>query len=126
MAQKKYRKYEMIYLVQPEATDEERARVRDRIQQVFETSEAWVLSQEDWGKRKLSYEIQKHNKAYYQYIVYIAAPGVSTELERVLRMMDPCIRFITIKLEDEIREDRIPELTAAAQSADATPAEQEA
>lgn len=112
MAVKKYRKYELVYLVQPEATDEERARVQDRINTVFANSEAWVLNQEEWGKRKLSYEIQKHSKAHYHYIVYLAAPGVSTELERVLRLQDACIRFMTIKLEDQIREERVAELTA--------------
>jgi small subunit ribosomal protein S6 len=117
MAIKKFRKYELVYLVQPEATDDERARVADRIAGVFATNEAWILSQEEWGKRRLSYEIQKHNKAHYHYMTYIAAPKVTAELERVLRLQDACIRFLTIKLEDQIPEGRVPELTAAAASA---------
>lgn len=111
---KKYRKYELIYLIQPEATEEERQKVHDRVNLVIEEGDAWLLTREDWGKRKLAYEIRKQNKAYYTYVTLLAAPGVTTEIERILRMLDHCIRFMTIKLEDNIPEDRIPDLTQAA------------
>lgn len=105
MAKQKLRKYELIYLVQPEATDEEREKVAARVQSALEGFEAFVLKTEDWGKRKLAYEIQKHNKAYYTYMVYVAAPGATAEVERVLRMLDPCVRFQHIKLEEGLDPD---------------------
>jgi small subunit ribosomal protein S6 len=105
MAKQKLRKYELIYLVQPEATDEEREKVAARVQHALEGFDAKVLRTEDWGKRKLAYEIQKHNKAYYTYMVYVAAPGATAEVERVLRMMDPCVRFQHIKLEEGLDPD---------------------
>ena len=111
---KKYRKYELIYLIQPEATEEERQKVHDRVNLVIDEGDAWLLTREDWGKRKLAYEIRKQNKAYYTYVTLLASPGVTTEIERILRMLDNCIRFMTIKLEDDIPEDRIPDLTQAA------------
>ena len=109
---KKYRKYELIYLIQSEATDEERQKIHDRVEHVIEEGEAWLISREDWGKRKLAYEINKQNKAYYSYLTFVAAPGLTAEIERVLRMQDNCIRFITIRLEDNITEDRIPAMIA--------------
>jgi len=112
MAMKKYRKYELIYLIQSEATDEERQKIHDRVEHVIEEGEAWLISREDWGKRKLAYEINKQNKAYYSYLTFVAAPGLTAEIERVLRMQDNCIRFITIRLEDNITEDRIPAMIA--------------
>ena len=54
MANAKLRKYELIYLVHPEATDEERARVAGRVNQVLEEYGAHLVSNEDWGKRKLA------------------------------------------------------------------------
>ena len=105
MAKQKLRKYELIYLVQPEATDEERERIATRVQQVFESFESKVLKNEDWGKRKLAYEIQKHNKAFYTYIIYVTKPGTTAEVERVLRMMDNCVRFLHIKLEEGLDPD---------------------
>ncbi len=106
MASKKYRKYELIYLIQPEATDDERQKVHDRVENVITEGDAWLLTREDWGKRKLAYEIRKQNKAYYTYMTLLATPGVTTEIERILRLVDNCIRFITIKLEDGIPEDQ--------------------
>lgn len=107
MATEKLRKYELIYLVQPDASDEERQKVADRLEVVFQEYGSTVLQREDWGKRKLAYEIRKQNKAYYTYIVFIAKPGTTAELERVLRMLDDCVRWQTIKLEDGIAPDDI-------------------
>lgn len=107
MANDKLRKYELIYLVQPEATDEDRQKVQTRVDNVLEEYGATLVEREDWGKRKLAYEIQKQNKAFYTYMVIIAKPGTTAEIERVLRMLDNCIRWQTIKLEDGIRADDI-------------------
>lgn len=105
MAKQKLRKYELIYIVQPEATEEERERVSSRIDAVVDQFEARILKREDWGKRKLAYEIRKFNKGYYSYLVLLGRPGLTQEIERVLRMLDSCIRFITIKLEEGIDPD---------------------
>lgn len=107
MATEKLRKYELIYLVQPDASDEERQKIADRLDVVFKEYGSTVLQREDWGKRKLAYEIRKQNKAYYTYIVFIGKPGTTAELERVLRMLDDCVRWQTIKLEDGIAPDDI-------------------
>ncbi len=105
MVKQKLRKYELIYIVQPEATEEERERVSSRIDAVVDQFEARVLKREDWGKRKLAYEIRKFNKGFYSYAVLLGRPGLTQEIERVLRMIDSVIRFITIKLEDGIDPD---------------------
>lgn len=100
MAAEKLRKYELIYILQPEVTDEGRERVEKRIFDVFEKMEGHLLKKEDWGKRKLAYEINKQTKGVYCYLVFAAKPGLTAEVERNLRLMDDCIRFQTIKLED--------------------------
>jgi small subunit ribosomal protein S6 len=126
MANAKLRKYELIYLVHPEASDEERTRVAGRVNQVLEEYGAHPVSNEDWGKRKLAYEIQKFNKAYYTYMVFITKPGTTQEIERVLRMLDSCVRFQTIKLLDGIDPDHLdrylPEPEAPAETKEQTDA----
>lgn len=106
-ARKKLRKYELIYIVQPEATDEERQKVADRVRDVIGRFEGTILQDEDWGKRKLAYEIRKFNKGYYQYFVFAAYPGTTQEIERNLRMLDACIRYMTVKLEDEVTPESL-------------------
>ncbi len=77
MANAKLRKYELIYLVQPEAEESERTRIAGRVTTVLEEYEATLLKREEWGKRKLAYEIRKHSKAYYFYLVFITKPGTT-------------------------------------------------
>lgn len=106
MAKQKLRKYELIYLVQPEATEEDRRKISDRVDQTIEGfGNSLLLKREEWGKRKLAYEIRKFNKAYYFYQILVGPPGLTQELERVLRMLDNCVRFMTIKLEEDLDPD---------------------
>ena len=103
MAKLKLRKYELIYLVQPEATDEDRQKINDRVDLTIEKyGTSKLIKREEWGKRKLSYEIRKFNKAYYYYHIVVGPPGLTQEIERVLRMLDNCVRFMTIKLEEDL------------------------
>ena len=127
MATDKVRRYELIYLIEPEAEDETRQGATNMMVKILEESGATILKNEEWGKRKLAYEIQKVNKAYYNYLEFIAKPGVSHEMERVLRtnLQGVCIRYQTIKLEEGIdprQIDRYVPTTAtdAAEQAEAT------
>ncbi len=124
MATDKLRRYELIYLVQPEAEDEARETASGSMLKILEESGATILKNEDWGKRKLAYEIDKVNKAYYNYLEFIAKPGVTHEMERVLRtnLQGICIRYQTIKLEEGIDPSQVERYIPAATSAEA-PAE---
>ena len=102
MAVEKLRRYELIYLVHPEAEDEQITRMEQRIDQVLADYETLVIKREDWGKRKLAYEIEKVNKAYYRYMEFVVTAVMITELERVLRLVDVVIRYQTIRLEENI------------------------
>jgi len=100
----KHRTYEMIYLVNRDATDEERERLHTRLESTISNDfDGRVLCSESWGKRRLAYEIKKgvntHSKAHYLYLVYTAIAGVTRELERILRLNDITIRFMTIRLD---------------------------
>ena len=103
----KLRKYELIYIVQPEATDEGKARVDARVREVIERFEGKLLRREEWGKRKLAYEIRKFAKGIFYYFVFAAPPGTTREIERNLRMLDDCMRYQTIKLDDNITPEML-------------------
>ena len=123
--ERKCRRYEFIYLVQPDAEEEARARVAGRISEILEGADARILKNEEGVP--LAYEIQKFNKAYYYYLEFITRPGVTHEMERVLGLLDDCVRFQTIKLEENIIEDdfeRFPGWEGVAE--EATETEEEA
>jgi small subunit ribosomal protein S6 len=123
MAKQKLRKYELIYLIQPEASDEDREKVHTRVRNVLTEADAKLLKFEEWGKRKLAYEIQKQGKAYYFYLIYVTGPDTNLEIERVLRMLDACVRFQVIRLEDGLDPDATYDVVSNEPAPEETPTE---
>ena len=79
---------------------------------------------DDWGKKKLAYEIQKFNKGHVVLFNYLGNPEGVEEIERTLRIDDSVLRFLTVKLEDRVdidervaTEEARKLATAAAESA---------
>jgi ribosomal protein S6 len=56
-----------------------------------------ILKVDNWGKRRLAYEVAKERKGIYLYWLYLAQPGVVEETERNLRMLDSVIRYLTVQ-----------------------------
>lgn len=57
---------------------------------------------DNWGQRKLAYPIQRHNSGFYVYFNYAGPAELPAELERIIRLDDSIIRFLTVKLDDNI------------------------
>jgi small subunit ribosomal protein S6 len=102
------REYETIFIMRPDATEEMTSRVRERIDDVLERLKGNLISYDDWGKRKLAYEIRdrtalkRHHKGLYIYLRYLGGNDVVAELERNFRMLEPVLRYMTIKLDDNV------------------------
>jgi small subunit ribosomal protein S6 len=104
MSTNKHRHYEVIYLVQHKAPDEARAALAERLKGAIETNFGGeIVKAESWGDRRLAYEIkigaERHTKATYEYLVVKGPANMTHELERILRLNELCIRFLTIKLD---------------------------
>ena len=102
------REYETIYILRPEATSEQLQQVNGRIREVIEQAQGKLLRVENWGKRKLAYEIEKHHKGIYLYWRYLAPPQLVAEVERNLRLMDLVIRFLSIKVDADVDPNARP------------------
>ncbi len=93
--------YESIFIVRPSLTDEETEKVVEKVKGVLQRTGASVVKQENWGKKRLAYEVRRERKGTYIYFNF-TSPGESVaELERSYRIEDAVIKFMTIKLEDE-------------------------
>ena len=108
------REYETIFIMRPDATEEMTTRVRERVEGVVARLNAHLLSYDDWGKRKLAYEIRdrtalkRHQKGLYIYLRLLGGNDLIAELERNFRMLEPVLRYMTIKLDtDVIAEERL-------------------
>jgi len=96
------REYETIFILKPDTANESVAQVNARLRGIVETYGGKVLKCDNWGKRKLAYEIRKQLKGIYLYWQYLATAGTVEEIERNLRMLDNVIRFNTIKVDMDI------------------------
>ncbi len=95
--------YESIFIINPNITDEETANVIKKMQDVVAKQGGEMLKYEDWGKKKLAYEIKKHKRGHYAFFQFKAAPAAVSELERTYKLTDSVIKFLTVKLEKELR-----------------------
>ncbi len=94
--------YETTYVARPDLTDEQMTRITTKIEQVVANGSGTLLVTEDWGKRKLAYLIGKHLRGHYIYVNYCGPSPIVLEIERNLRLEDQLLRFLTVKLEDDV------------------------
>ena len=91
--------YELLYFVDPTCNEETRAAVMKRIE-VALGENGTVDSVEDWGKRKLAFEIDDLTEGDYTLINFHADPTTIAELDRVLRITDAVVRHMIVRRDD--------------------------
>ena len=89
--------YELLYFVDPAATEEMRAGAMKRIEVAITANGGTIDSVEDWGKRKLAFEVDKLNEGDYTLINFQADPDDIAELDRVLRINDAVKRHMVVR-----------------------------
>ncbi|MBA3818463.1 MAG: 30S ribosomal protein S6 [Deltaproteobacteria bacterium] len=96
------REYETTFILRPNTPNEGVAEVNTRIRGIIEGMGGKVIKVDNWGKRRLAYEVAKERKGIYLYWQYLATPGVVEETERNLRMLDSVIRYLSVKIDENI------------------------
>jgi len=95
--------YESIFIINPNITDDETNAVIKKMQDVVAKQGAEMLKFEDWGKKKLAYEVKKQKRGHYVFFQFKGAPAAISELERTYKLTDAVIKFLSVKLEKELR-----------------------
>lgn len=89
------KKYETIFIINPEVGEENTKALVEKFKTMIETS-AQLESIDEWGKRKLAYEINDKTEGYYVLVNFSASPDFPSELERVYKITEGILKFITI------------------------------
>ena len=93
-------KYELTFVVNAKIEDDERAAVVDKCKALIERFGGTITNVDEWGKRRLAYEIQKMKEGFY-YIVQFDAPTTApAEIESRIRIMDNVMRYLDVKREE--------------------------
>lgn len=96
------REYETIFILKPDVTNDAIGAVNTKMRQVLEAGGGTLLKIENWGRRKLAYEVKKQLKGVYIFLKYLGQAGLVEEIERNLRLTDNVIRHYTIKMEENV------------------------
>lgn len=120
------RHYETTYILRPNIGEEQFTEIIDRTNALITNDNGTIISVDRWGMKKLAYEIKKEVQGYYVNVNYAAPGHTIEELERIFRIDDRLLRFLTIKLNDSMDEaaitlekERIAAEAAAIEAAEA-------
>ena len=116
------REYETIYILRPDSTSDVIAQVNQKVRGVIEAGGGVLLKIDNWGKRKLAYEVKKQLKGIYLFFSYLGTAGLLEEVERNLRLTDSVIRYYSVKIAENVDPAaRTSEFTEEAFTKAATP-----
>lgn len=97
--------YEELFIVRPDATDEEIDPLVEQLKSVITKSKGTVDKVDKWGVRKLAYRVKKRAEGNYILIQFTSGPEAVKELERRLRVSDLVLKFITVRQDLKMKMD---------------------
>ena len=90
------RPYEAMVVLRPNLEQDALDAVINRLTDVITDQGGQITHVDPWGKRRLAYEIDGHTEGYYVVIKFQGQPGITTELERIMRITDAVMRFLVV------------------------------
>ena len=92
-------KYELAVVGNAKIDDEARTAVVDKVKALIERFGGQITEVEDWGKKRLAYEIDKMNEGFYYFFRFEAEPTAPAEIEKRMRIADNVIRYLCVRNE---------------------------
>jgi small subunit ribosomal protein S6 len=96
------REYETIFILKPDLANDAISAVNAKIRGVLDAGGGKLLKIDNWGRRKLAYEVKKQLKGIYLFWRYLGDPGLVEEIERNLRLSDQVIRYYSVKVAENV------------------------
>ena len=95
------RQYELIYIVASDATEQQIAELHQQVEEITARFSGTVDKTDNWGRRKLAYEIGPHKEGTYVLEVITGSGELMKEIDRRLRVSDQVIRHLTVRVDEE-------------------------
>jgi small subunit ribosomal protein S6 len=96
--------YEELFIVRPDATEEEIDPFIEQMKQVIVSAGGSVDKVDKWGMRKLAYRVGKREEGYYVLFQVTSDPDAVKEMERRLRVSDLVMKFITVRIDERLKK----------------------
>ncbi len=100
------RQYELVYLVSPEIGEEGVGALHTQVEEIMTGLGGRIESTDNWGRRRLAYEISRHKDATYVVELVDGPPEVVRELDRRLNVMDTILRHLVVRVDEDLKKAR--------------------
>src|SRR5579862_1096734 len=95
------RTYELMFIVRPDMTEEDQEKLVSTLEAAVSSAQGAVKSMEKWGKRRLAYVVRGFHDGLYMLLTVEGNGALIHELERRLRVTEPVIKFLTVRIDEE-------------------------
>jgi small subunit ribosomal protein S6 len=117
------RTYELMFIVRPDMVEEELDKLISTLETAVTSTGGTVKSVERMGKRRLAYAVRRFHDGVYVLLIVEGGGGLIHELERRLRVSEPVIKFLTVRVDEEQKRlEKIQKIRAARRKTSQTPA----
>ncbi len=117
------RTYELMFIVRPDMAEEDQDKLISTLETAVTSSGGTMKSVEKMGKRRLAYMVRRFHDGVYVLLTLEGSGGLVHELERRLRVTEPVIKFLTVRIDEEQKRlDKIKAIKEARKKAAAAPA----
>jgi small subunit ribosomal protein S6 len=103
------RRYETIFIVDPDISEEERTPLFEKITELMPQQNGLLVELDEWGTKKMAYEIKKRIRGYYVRLDYCGTGALVDEIERLFRIDERILKYMTILLEKNVELEKIKE-----------------
>jgi len=110
------RRYETIFIIDPDLSEEGRAPLFERLKDLFPQHNGLLVLIDEWGAKKLAYEIKKKARGYYVRLDYCGTGVLVNEIERFFRIDDRVLKYMTVLLEKDVDVESVKEEMAKAEA----------
>ena len=93
-------KYELALVLNAKVEDDVRTATLEKVKGLVERFNGTITNVDEWGKKKLAYEIQHMTEAFYYFIQFDAEGTVPAEIEQDVRIMDNVLRFLCVRKDE--------------------------
>ena len=111
------RRYETFVIIDPDLSEEQRLPLLGRVEELIAQMDGFLVDTNDWGEKKLAYNIKKKGRGYYVRFDYCGLAPLVNEIERFFRIDDRALKYMTVLLNADADLEKIKEEKAAKESA---------
>ena len=109
------RRYETIFIAKPNVAEDEIEAIAAKTTSIIENDGGTTFRINEWGLKKLAYLIKKESQGYYVFIDYAGIPASVSEIERIFRIDDRILKYLTVKIAETCDPEVVREQLAQAE-----------